>query len=103
MINTYMIDRPINCMRGQKHVILSVGKYETGDIEIIRIIHSYPNVRFLNSRPSDPATGAGGQACDPLSPTSEPAVKTAPGLQLREKRTGCSTSIGLGSRIAETD
>jgi hypothetical protein len=103
--NSYQIDAPLNVIRGQRHVVLPVGKYETEDPEIIRIIHSYPNVRFLGSTPRAPVTGAGGAATDEAAPlpATEPAVKIAPGLQLREKRTGCSTGVGLSTRIAERD
>ena len=94
MTNSYMIDHPINVIRGQRHVILAVGRYETSDMEIIRLIHSYPNVRFLGSVPTPAVTCAGGYAPAPL-PATEPAVRTHCGVQLQERK------VPKGPRIAE--
>jgi hypothetical protein len=93
--NSYMIDHPINVIRGQRHVILAVGRYETSDMEIIRLIHSYPNVRFLGSVPTPAVTCAGGYAPAPL-PATEPAVKTTFGQQMPQRRPH-------GPRVADSE
>jgi hypothetical protein len=82
--NSYMIDRAINCIRGQRHVILPVGKYETSDMELIRFLHSYPSVRFLGSRPSDPTPAP---SANLFGPAPEPVTVTSQvGLQMKQKR-----------------
>jgi hypothetical protein len=94
-LNSYQIDVPINVFRGQRHVVLPVGRYETSDPEVIRIIHSYPNVRFLGSKPTPAATCVGGQENPEPVPT-EPALRTVPGLQMRVRRP-------QGGRVADSE
>lgn len=83
-LNVYMIDRPVNVIRGQRHVVLAVGKYLTSDPEIVRIIHSYPHVRFLGSVPT-PAAAA--PSANLFGPAPEPVIVTSQvGLQMKQKR-----------------
>jgi hypothetical protein len=93
-LNSYQIDRPINVIRGQRHVVIAAGRYETSDPEIIRIIHSYPNVRFLGSvptpAPSKPSAELWGPAPDPVTVTNQA------GLQMRLKRP-------MGGRVADSE
>ncbi len=90
-LNSYQIDRPINVIRDQRHVVIAVGRYETSDPEVIRIIHSYPNVRFLGSV-STPAPPA--QSAELWGDAPEPVVVTNQvGMQMREKRPSASPRI----------
>jgi hypothetical protein len=84
-LNTYEIDQLINVLRGQLHVVIGRGRYQTDNGDIIRVIHSYPGVRFLGSVPTPPPTLAGGESQAVPVPT-ETAVSTTPGLQMKERR-----------------
>ena len=83
-LNSYLIDVPINVLRGQCHVVLAKGRYETSDAEIIRTIHSYPGVRFLGSKSAPAVAFAGGEA--PGAPVPPETVVTGFGLQMRQRR-----------------
>ncbi len=84
-LNTYEIEQPINVLRGQLHVVIGRGRYQTDNGDIIRVIHSYPGVRFLGSVPTAPPTLAGGESKAAPIPT-ETAVSTTAGLQMKERR-----------------
>jgi hypothetical protein len=93
-LNSYLIDQPINVLRGQLHVVLGVGRYETSDPETIRVIHSYPGVRFLGSKPTPAVAFAGGEA--PGAPVPSETVVTSFGLQMRQRRP-------QGGRVADNE
>ncbi len=103
MIATYFLERPIDVIRGSLHVIVGAGRYQTSDVNVQRVMNGYPGVRRVSLEPETPVVTAGGEAGPGAVVPSEIEVRNHVGIQLREKRTGCSTSVGLGSRIAESD
>ena len=104
-LNEYWLQNRIDVIRNQRHLQIAAGRYQTSDPEEHRILAGYPGVQFICSKTVPVAACAGGTTtveAAPLPP-AEPSVKTAPGLQFKEKRSACVTGIGLGSRIADGD
>jgi hypothetical protein len=94
MLATFMLERNVDCIRGQRHFQIAAGRYQTSDPETIRFLRSYPNVALLSTEPDTPAPRAGGYVGATPVPDTAPAVRTTFGLQLKEKEQ-------RGPRIAE--
>jgi hypothetical protein len=100
---TYEIERPVDIIGEGPRVTLAAGRYSTSDAAIQRKIGHYPGIRLISMESETAAATAGGTIGPGAVVSSEVEVRNHVGIQLREKRTGCSTSVGLGSRIAESD
>lgn len=99
-LNEYTLERAIDVIRGQVHVQIGAGRYQTSDPQVIAILRGYPGVHFDNSVTTPPVARDPEQVIDEtlapfIPPRPEVEVRTHCGLQIREKEPS------RGPRIAE--
>jgi hypothetical protein len=86
-IATYELDRPINVIRGQLHVVVGAGRYQTADVNVQRVLNGYPGVRRVSLELEAQAPPAGGEALGSRpAPPAETGIKTVSGLQFKPTR-----------------
>lgn len=81
MLATFEIERRIDVIRGQRHVVVGVGRFQTHDMEVIKILRGYPGATLISTEP-DQRIGIGTS----FAPVQETVVTNSGGLQLKEKR-----------------
>ncbi len=88
MTKTFLLERPIDAIFGQRHLQIAAGRYSTSDRDVQRFLSRYPGCTLVASEPDPvrtPLTPEEALALHGPAP-GPPVVTNYAGLQTRENR-----------------